>query len=46
MIPDPKPPKAGLFSPRAAVPKQSKILLHTNTQQTIKKTCQTLPQVL
>ena len=46
MIPDPKPLKTVLFSPRTPVLQQSKIQQHTNIQQTIKKTCQTLPQVL
>ena len=46
MIPDPKLPKAGLFSPRTPVLQQSKIQQHTTVQQSIEKTCQTLPQVL
>jgi len=46
MIPDPKLLKTALFSPRAVVPQQSKIQQHTTVQQTIKKTCQRLPQVL
>ena len=46
MIPDPKLPKAGLFSPRTPVLQQGKKQQHTNIQQTIKKTCAILPKVL
>ena len=44
MIPDPKLPKAGLFSPRTPVLQQGKKQQHTNIQQTIKKLVQSYPK--